>query len=67
MYASMETVPNWKDKAKFARVVAVVTRPESCMPRLQHPLGGQACHYMALWDTRRGIPRAGSCYPLPEQ
>lgn len=51
MYALMETVLNWKDEAKFARVVAVVTRPESCMPRLQHPLEGQAYHYMAC-----GIP-----------
>lgn len=48
MYALMETVPNWKDEAKFARVVAVVARPVSCMPRLQHLLGGQACQYMAL-------------------
>lgn len=38
MYALMETVPNWKDEAKFARVVAVVARPVSCMPRLQHLL-----------------------------
>lgn len=67
MYALMETVPNWKDEAKFARVVAVVARPVSCMPRLQHLLGGQACQYMALWDTRRGIPQADNCYPLPEQ
>lgn len=29
MYALMETVPNWKDEAKFARVVAVVARDAS--------------------------------------
>lgn len=41
MYALMETVPNWKDEAKFARVVAVVTRPDpACLD------------YSAPWEAK---------------